>query len=596
MPCAAKVGGKKVRKQLAVAVLVLSIASGALAGEPVFSVSAHWEVAPPAPGAQANLLVMLHIQEGWHVNSNAPLDPHLIPTSLRLTLPAGWSATAPQFPPHTLATFAFSDEALAVFEGTVAIPVTLTRGKAAPLGAITVTVTAQACNDSICLAPAEVSVQVGEGSSSAAAPPPVQGEPVPLQSFDGGPASAATARFLGAGLALQVVLVFLAGLGLNLTPCVYPLIPVTVGYFMAQRTTSRAHTWLLAALYVLGMSVTYSTLGVVAALTGELFGAALQSPWVVAIIVAVLLALAASMFGAWELRVPGWAMALSGGRGGAGGALVMGLVVGLVAAPCIGPFVLGLLTYVGQQGSVLLGFLLFFTLAMGLGLPYLFLAVFTGALDRIPNSGAWMLGVRQVFGVLLVALAAYFAAPLLPAPRGEQLVAATLIAGGAYLLVIARPGHQQPWIDRVLRAASAGVLVAGVLMYPAPSLPSSAQQGWQAYDEGRVEQVIAAGTPVVLDFYATWCAPCKELEVRTFADPRVAARLEEFARFKIDLTTSDPATEAVRARFAVAGVPTIAFFVAGREVTSQRLTGFEPPERFLRRLDRVLALAGSDRH
>ncbi len=587
------VGGKKVQRQLAIAVLVLIGASVALAGEPVFSVSASWPDGPPEPGGRANLLVLLHVQEGWHVNSNAPLDPYLIPTSLSLTLPPGWSAGQPQFPPHKMATFAFSDEALAVYEGTVAIPVTLTRGAQAPLAGITVTVRAQACNDSLCLPPEEVSVEVGGGGSSpAAASPPAASTAAPLQQFDGGTGGEAAARLQGAGLALQLVLVFLAGLGLNLTPCVYPLIPVTVGFFMAQRTTSRAHTWLLAAIYVLGMSVTYSVLGVMAALTGELFGAALQSPWAVAIIVAVLLALAASMFGAWELRVPAWAMSLSGGRAGAGGALVMGLVVGLVAAPCIGPFVLGLLTYVGQQGSVFLGFLLFFTLAMGLGLPYLFLAVFTGALDRIPNSGAWMLGVRQVFGVLLVGLAAYFVAPLLPAPRGDQLVAATLIAGGAYLLLVARPGHDQPWIDRVLRATSAGVLVAGVVLYPAGSADSSAKLAWQPYDEAQVERAIAAGTPVILDFFATWCAPCKELDARTFADPRVAARLAGFARFKIDLTRSDPVTETVRARFSVAGVPTIAFFVGGQEVASQRLTGFEPPERFLRRLDRVSAAVG----
>ncbi len=578
-----------VSKKLAVAFLHLIIASATHAGEPVFSVSAKWPDGPPEPGGRATLLVQLHIQEGWHVNSNAPRDPYLIPTSLRLALPPGWSAGQPRFPAHTMATFAFSDEALAVYEGTVEIPVVLTRAATAPLAGLTVTVTAQACNDSMCLAPAEVSAELGGGGASS----PVTGGAAPLQQFDGGASDGATARFLGAGLALKLVLVFLAGLALNLTPCVYPLIPVTVGFFLGQRTTTRGHTWLLAVLYVLGMSVTYSALGVLAALTGELFGAALQSSWVVALIVALLLALAASMFGAWELRVPAWAAALSGGRGGAGGALVMGLVVGLVAAPCIGPFVLGLLTYVGQQGSVLLGFLLFFTLAMGLGLPYLFLAVFTGALDRIPNSGAWLLGVRQVFGVLLVGLAAYFAAPLLPAPHGDHLVSITLIAGGAYLLLVARPGHQHPWIDRVLRAASAGVLVAGVLMFPARPVDTSEKPAWQPYDEARVEQAIASGTPVILDFFASWCAPCKELDARTFSHPLVASRLAEFDRFKIDLTTSDPATGAIRARFSVAGVPTIAFFVAGQEVVSQRLTGFEPPERFLRRLDRVAASGSS---
>lgn len=576
------------RKHLVVLLMGAFMAAAGFAEEPVFSLSAAWQQSPPPPGGSATLNVVLHIHEGWHVNSHTPSDPYLIPTSLRLQLPTGWSAGPPRFPPHTMATFAFSEEPVAVYEGNVVIPVVVRRAARAPLATFTVTIRAQACNDTMCLAPAEATAVVAaEGQTAADLAGAPVGETLPLPKFDADNRAAAASPFSDAGLALKLVLVFLAGLALNLTPCVYPLIPVTVGFFMAQRTASRARTWLLAALYVVGMSVTYSALGVVAALTGELFGAALQSPWVVGIIAVVLLALAASMFGAWELRVPAWVGALSGGRSGAGGALVMGLVVGFVAAPCIGPFVLGLLTYVGQQGSVTLGFLLFFTLAMGLGLPYLFLAVFTGALDRIPNSGAWMLGVRQVFGVLLVALAAHFVAPLLPAPRGEQLVAATLVLGGAYLLLVARPGHQHPWIDRVLRAASAGVLVAGVVMHPAPSAGVKSKLTWQPYDAQRVEEAITAGTPVVLDFFATWCAPCKELDTRTFSHPEVAARLANFARFKVDLTSSDPAAEAIRRRFSVAGVPTIAFFVAGREVTEARLTGFEPPERFLRRLDRL---------
>jgi len=182
--------------------------------------------------------------------------------------------------------------------------------------------------------------------------------------------------------------VFIAGLALNLTPCVYPIIPITVGFFAQQAKERKGGTFGLAVAYVLGMAVTYSALGVTAALTGRLFGTALQNPIVVGVIVAVMLALAASMFGLWELRVPAWAMRASGGRGGVFGALLMGLVVGFVAAPCIGPFVLGLLTYVGQQGSPLLGFVLFFTLAMGLGLPYLLLGTFTGAINKLPASGA----------------------------------------------------------------------------------------------------------------------------------------------------------------------------------------------------------------
>jgi thiol:disulfide interchange protein DsbD len=335
-------------------------------------------------------------------------------------------------------------------------------------------------------------------------------------------------------------------------------------------------------MYVLGMSVTYSVLGVVAALTGQLFGSAMQNPIVVAVIVAVMLALAASMFGLWELRVPGWVMRAAGGRRGGFGALLMGLVVGFVAAPCIGPFVLGLLTFVGQKGSVLLGFVLFFTLAMGLGLPYLLLGSFTGALNKLPASGAWMVGIRKVFGVLLVALAVYFARPFLPGDSGALAMGAALIVGGLYLLVVDRTGHQQPVIDRVMRLVSLGMVVAGLTFLPRGESSATTHLDWKPYDEASAAAAISSGQPVILDFYADWCAPCRELDELTFADPRVAERLAGYARFKVDQTRSSDVGDDATARFEVMGMPTVIVFRDGSE--RFRITGFEPPDRFLARL------------
>ena len=572
------------RNLLATLVLAAFAGSAAAQERAVFSASAAWRDGLPAPGASGTLVVTVEVNEGWHVNSNTPLEEYLIPTTVHFALPAGWSADAPVYPAHREARFEFSERPVAVFEGRFEIAVGVRRDRGAAAGPIHGVLEAQACNDRVCLAPAEVAFSVGAGAQAATETSPT-GAP-PLRQYDE-PTGGLGDRFLRGSLPLQLLLVFLAGLALNLTPCVYPLIPITVGFFMAQRAESRGRTLALAVAYVLGMSVTYSALGVAAALTGRLFGAALQSPLVVAAIVAVLLALAASMFGAWELRVPAWATRVSGGRSGIGGAMVMGLVVGLVAAPCIGPFVLGLLTYVGQQQDVMLGFALFFVLALGLGLPYLVLAVSTRALERLPNSGAWMLGVRQLFGVLLVALACWFVGPFLPAPLGDWLFAAALGLGGLYLLVVARPGNEQPWVDRFMRLASACLIVAAVLLAPRPAPRGAAQLTWQPYDDAAMQQALAAGAPIVLDFYADWCAPCKELDEKTFSDPSVAAALSGFARFKVDLTRSEPRSEALRGSYGVAGVPTIAFFSAGQEVTAARLTGFEEPNAFLRRLARV---------
>ncbi len=576
------------RSLLLAGMLIIGAGGPAAAAEPVFSAQATWQAAPSRPGGSGVLTVFLTVRPGWHVNSNAPLDPYLIPTQLRLDLPPGWTAGEPTYPPSQLVKLSFSEDKLAVFEGRVAITVAVAAGDGAPPASeLRGAVEAQACNNQVCVAPAEAPFEVALASPAPASAPPsaatAGAAPAPSQPTPGPPPSG----FASHGLLLQLAIVFLAGLALNLTPCVYPLIPITIGFFTAQDRGTRSRTWLLATVYVLGMSVTYSALGVLAALSGRLFGSALQSVWVVGLIVAVLLALAASMFGLWELRVPSWAMSVSGGRSGAWGALLMGLVVGLVAAPCIGPFVLGLLTYVGQRQDVLLGFALFFVLSLGLGLPYLLLGVFTGALERLPNSGAWMVGVRQLFGVLLVALAGYFARPFFPPATGDAVFAGLLVAGGLYLLVVARPGHEHAWIDRFMRLASAAVLVAGVLLAPAGSPKGSAGLTWRAYDEGAVNQAMASGQSVVLDFYATWCVPCKELDEKTFSSPDVAARLAPFARFKVDLTRNDPETDRLRQRYDVAGVPTVAFFRAGKEVAGTRLTGFEPPTAFLARLRRA---------
>lgn len=593
------------RRFIVAAVVVLAAVLAPVAGYPAqFSVSASWTTAPPAPGGSAPLAIRVEVAKGWHVNSNRPRDPYLIPTRVTLKLPAGWTADAMVYPPDRLARFSFSDTPLAVFEGVFTVTTTVHRGASASAPTtLSGTVEAQACNNTTCMAPEDLSFRVpvtsGTATGAGSAPPtrssPPRAGPAASEGLqEYGPAApqggGLLATFSSSGLLLQILIVFVAGLALNLTPCVYPLIPITVGFFMAQKHESRSRTWLLAAIYVLGMSVTYTALGVAAALTGRLFGSALQSPWVVAGIVIVLLALAASMFGLWEIRVPAWATRASGGRTGLIGALVMGLAVGLVAAPCIGPFVLGLLTYVGQSQNVALGFILFFALSLGLGLPYLLLAVFTRALERLPNSGAWMLGVRQIFGVLLIALAGYFVAPFLPDTAAHGLLAALLILGGFYLLVIARPGHDQPWIDRVMRLFSAAILVAGMALLPHLSRKTAATGravAWRPYDAAFVSQAEKSGTTVVLDFYADWCAPCRELDEKTFSDPAVASKLAGMALFKVNLTTSQPWSDALRREFQVAGVPTVIFLRGGNEVPRSRLTGFEPPQRFLRRLDRL---------
>jgi thiol:disulfide interchange protein DsbD len=560
--------------------------------EPVFAVQLVADREPVVAGGPLRAAAVITIDAGWHINSDDPGDDFLVPTTVEWKVPEGWPLPARiGFPDGVKMTFDFADGAIEVWEGTVVVPASFQVPETA-LGPVELqaTVTAQACNDRQCLPP----LPLVATARLEVAPPGTASTPLRAELFAAVPAAAAEGDTSGlAGLSLPVLLitVFLAGLALNLTPCVYPLIPITVGFFAQQAKERSGGTLPLAIAYVLGMAVTYSTLGVVAALTGQLFGAALQSPAVIAVIVAVMLALAASMFGLWELQVPEWAQRASGGQSGVFGALIMGLVVGFVAAPCIGPFVLGLLTFVGQQGSPVLGFVLFFTLAMGLGLPYLLLGTFTGSVQRLPMAGEWMVGVRKVFGVLLIALAAYFARPLLPGAAAALVVPVLLVLGGLYLLVIERTGHGQPVVDRVMRLVCVVLVVVGAVplieTFGRGGAGSAAAEAnhleWAAYDADDLQAAIATGGPVIVDFYADWCAPCRELDEKTFADPRVAAVLEGYTRIKVDQTKSTPEATAAAQEFSVLGVPTVIAFEGGEE--RFRITGFEPADDFLKRLE-----------
>ena len=384
--------------------------------------------------------------------------------------------------------------------------------------------------------------------------------------------------------------IFAGGMALNLTPCVYPLIPITVSYFGGQATQAGAGQGKLVAhglCYMMGLAVTNSVLGVAASLSGGLMGSMLQNPIVLIAVAAVLVVFATSLLGLWEMRLPSsLTQAAAKSYTGYFGSLFMGLTLGVVAAPCIGPFVLGLLTWVASMGSPWLGFLIFFTLSLGLGLPLFLLAMFSGQLERLPRSGGWMIWVRKLMGWVLVGMAAHFLRPVLPGEWAIFLLALVALAAGLHL----------GWIDknqasfRAFPWLKGGIGIACMVL--ATFLVTSwAMRGlgvtWKPYSEDVLKQAQKAKKPVIIDFYATWCTPCRELDEVTFHDASVVKQADnDFVMLKVDVTKGgNPVYERLLQQYEVKGVPTIVFLdPGGKEKRDLRLVDFLPADQFLGRM------------
>jgi thiol:disulfide interchange protein DsbD len=582
-------------------------------------------------GGRAEVPVKIQVASGWHINANPPSPEYMIPTTLTLAGAAGVALGKVSYPAGQPMKLAFDENRLSVYSGEFTAKVALAAGKRAVNGkhALQGKVRFQACNDQVCLAPARVPFTLevtvtGGVSASAAAPeslhgPPVgetpasgaaPGAPATIESGEAQPpgpshlggaqppdAGGAGRRLLGAlaqgGLGWFLAL-FVGGLALNLTPCVFPMLGVTVSVFGARRRERPMKVIAHALAYVLGIAITYSLLGLVAALTGGLFGAALQSPWVSIGLGVLFVVLSLSMFGLYEMQPPPWLLQRLGGADVTSllGIFLSGLAVGIIAAPCVGPFVVAVLALLAQRGDALFGFQTMFVMSLGLGLPYLFLALFSNLLQSLPRSGDWMLWVKQVFGVLLAGIGLNFVLVGLAPQFAAWVLPVALILGGLFLGFVSRHGAAKPGFRRLKWAVGIAAVAGGIVAGMALRVEGVR---FQPYDEQAVQAALAGGKPVMLDFSAVWCAPCHELDRYTFTDRRVIERARDFAAFKVDLTRYDsPGSKALRDRFGVTGVPQVLFFTpAGQEVRAARVIGFLPPGPFLERMEFVARGGGA---
>jgi len=545
-------------------------------------------------GTEFKIAVKADVAETWHINSDKPYDEYLIPTSLMIVENPHFKLNQAAYPkPHDF-TFSFSESPLSVWEGTVYFGALMDVNADVEPGiySLIIEVEYQACNDISCQAPTSVldtiSIEVADKTT------PVNminaeifneidinfSETTGAAKDESDPISSALES---KGLLIGLLLVFLGGLALNLTPCVYPLIPITVGYFGGQSEGSTTKLFFMGILFILGLAVTYSAIGVVTSLTGAIFGALLQSPIVILVIVAIMVALSLSMFGVYEFKLPDSLVNKAGGaKAGMFGAFFMGLTMGIVAAPCIGPFVLGLVTYVATKQDPYFGFLLFFVLAVGLGTPYLFLAVFSGKIKKLPRAGEWMDAVKHIFGFILIGMALYFLLPLLPKEISGYVLPVFMIGTAIYLLFFEKLANTVKAFRIFKIVFSVLILTIGVYAL-IPSHSNSIE--WQPFTEDALVEITGRG--VIIDFYADWCIPCKELDALTFSDPDVIELSKEFETYKADLTKSlSPEVESLREKFRIVGVPTVLILNSkGEEV--ERITGFVNAKEFYKTLSIV---------
>jgi thioredoxin:protein disulfide reductase len=470
-------------------------------------------------------------------------------------------------------------------------------------------VTSQGCAEAgVCYPPQTQTV-------SLTLPDPATTPSASLASDGGGDESSLIAATLkDAGFWAILAFFFLAGLGLSLTPCVFPMIPILSGIIAGQgHKASHARGFALSVAYVLGMALTYAAVGVAAGLSGTLLTAALQNAWVLGAFALVFVILSLSMFGFYELQLPTALQSklseesshLQGGRGI--GVFLMGALSALIVGPCVAAPLAGALLYIGQTGDAVLGGTALFVMALGMGAPLI--AVGTAGGSLLPKTGPWMEGVKKAFGVLLLATALWLVSPVLPTVVVMLGWAALLIIPAIFLHALdPLPPHARGWqrfwkgIGIVMLLTGAALLIGALAGGRDPLQPLAGLRGTAIAGETRKlpfepvrslaeleARVASAGRPVMLDFYADWCVSCKEMEKFTFADPAVQEKLAGFTLLKADVTANNADDKALLARFQLYGPPGIIFFAAdGRQIDGVRVVGFQDAPTFLRSLQRVI--------
>lgn len=464
--------------------------------------------------------------------------------------------------------------------------------------------TYQACTETFCLFPVTKSIEIpirlkAHAVLTTSEPPP------PARSFWKNFSSLENFKLgLSESWALALFLAFIAGILTSFTPCIFPMIPITLavlGHHSEKRT--RLQNFTLSLVYVHGIALTYSLLGLFAASSGNLFGASLGSPWVLGGICFILLVMSLSMYGMFEFQMPSFIrqkFGMGSKQGGYLGAFLSGLFAGIVASPCVGPILVAILAFVASQKNLFFGFFLLFTYAMGMGLIFLFLGVFSEFTRRLPKSGPWMEAVKFTLGSLMLAAFYYYLDLLVPQRWWDSSLGIGLIVlaslSGAFITSPhtnwqrLRKGALGALLFIGMAYLSIGILDLRPLLNPPHSETlETKNSSWQAYQKETFLAALRSGKPVILDFYADWCVACHELEKHTFSNNDVIKATAGMHLFRFDATEDSPELEELKTKYNIQGLPTVVFHDSnGRWLEHLNLTQFENAESFLNRLKKVL--------
>lgn len=396
---------------------------------------------------------------------------------------------------------------------------------------------------------------------------------------------------------------FLLGLGLAFTPCVLPMLPLLSAIVIGQN--QRPNMWRAFALsfvYVQGMALTYTLLGLVVAAIGLPFQVALQHPYVMIGLSIIFVLLALSMFGVFTLQLPSSLqtklslLSQQQKAGALGGVFLMGMIAGLVASPCTSAPLSGALLYVAQSGDLFTGAITLYLLALGMGVPLILITLFGNKI--LPKSGMWMETVKKLFGFVMLALPVFLISRILPDEWTPRLWA---MLGTAFFIWFAfqMPKNGTGWVFRILFLVAAMISVKPLQtwVWGETSTPSAVEnkavshvEFKQVKSEAELQQALSENNKslVMLDLYADWCVACKEFEKETFSDPSVQKAFGDMLLLQVDMTKNSEENRALMTKYKVLGLPTILFFNRdGKEIEGSRVNGFMPPVEFLQWIQKI---------